>query len=83
MEAIITFLGLHIKEAESTMGSFIFILKRTVLMAAVVVETAQPLFHGMIISVFWAAVSFFDTTPSSQILSRVGVVCYIHRSIKL
>jgi hypothetical protein len=52
-------------------------------MATVVVETAQPLFHGMIISIFWAAVSFFDTTPSSRILNRVRVVCYIHRSIKL
>ncbi|KAK2393044.1 putative ABC transporter C family member [Trifolium repens] len=40
-------------------------------MATVVIETAQPLFHGMIISIFWAAVSFFDTTPSSRILNRV------------
>ncbi|CAJ1935619.1 unnamed protein product [Sphenostylis stenocarpa] len=51
-------------------GGTIFILGRTVLMAAVAVETAQRLFHGMIISVFRAPVSFFDTTPSSRILSR-------------
>ncbi|KAJ1401992.1 P-loop containing nucleoside triphosphate hydrolase [Sesbania bispinosa] len=51
-------------------GSSIFILGRTVLMATVSVETAQRLFHGMITSVFRAPVSFFDTTPSSRILSR-------------
>ncbi|XP_057748917.1 putative ABC transporter C family member 15 isoform X1 [Arachis stenosperma] len=51
-------------------GSSIFILGRTVLMAVVAVETAQRLFHGMITSVFRAPVSFFDTTPSSRILSR-------------
>ncbi|GAU30251.1 hypothetical protein TSUD_68030 [Trifolium subterraneum] len=39
-------------------------------MATVAVETAQRLFHGMITSVFRAPVSFFDTTPSSRILSR-------------
>ncbi|RYR29747.1 hypothetical protein Ahy_B01g054237 isoform B [Arachis hypogaea] len=51
-------------------GSSIFILGRTVLMAVVAIETAQRLFHGMITSVFRAPVSFFDTTPSSRILSR-------------
>ncbi|CAI8617007.1 unnamed protein product [Vicia faba] len=51
-------------------GSSIFILGRTVLMAKIAVETAQRLFHGMITSVFRAPVSFFDTTPSSRILSR-------------
>jgi len=56
-------------------GSSIFILGRTVLMATVAVETAQRLFHGMITSVFRAPVSFFDTTPSSRILSRVSF-CY-------
>jgi len=53
-------------------GGTIFILGRTVLMAAVAVETAQRLFQGMITSVFRAPVSFFDTTPSSRILSRVS-----------
>ncbi|KAK7399976.1 hypothetical protein VNO78_11174 [Psophocarpus tetragonolobus] len=51
-------------------GGTIFILGRTVLMAAIAVETAQRLFHGMITSVFRAPVSFFDTTPSSRIMSR-------------
>ncbi|KAF1876326.1 hypothetical protein Lal_00029674 [Lupinus albus] len=51
-------------------GSSIFVLGRTVLMAKVSIKTAQRLFHGMITSVFSAPVSFFDTTPSSRILSR-------------
>ena len=53
-------------------GGTIFILGRTVLMAAVAVETAQRLFLGMITSVFRAPVSFFVTTPSSRIMSRVS-----------
>lgn len=57
-------------------GSSIFILGRTVLMAMVAVETAQRLFHGMIKSVFRAPVSFFDTTPSSRILSRVSSLVF-------
>ena len=52
-------------------GSSIFILGRAVLMASVAVETAQRLFCGMITSVFRAPISFFDSTPSSRILSRV------------
>ncbi|KAJ7957613.1 ABC transporter C family member 3 [Quillaja saponaria] len=51
-------------------GSSIFILGRAVLMATVAVETSQRLFFGMITSVFRAPVSFFDNTPSSQILNR-------------
>jgi ABC-type multidrug transport system fused ATPase/permease subunit len=63
-------------------GSSVFILGRTVLMATVAVETAQRLFHGMITSVFRAPVSFFDTTPSSRILSRVSFtsIFYLIRS---
>lgn len=57
-------------------GSSIFILGRTVLMAKIAVETAQRLFHGMITSVFRAPVSFFDTTPSSRILSRVSFASF-------
>ena len=59
-------------------GSSIFILGRTVLMAMVAVETAQHLFHGMITSVFRAPVSFFDTTPSSRILSRVSLIIILY-----
>ncbi|KAG5035110.1 hypothetical protein JHK87_010020 [Glycine soja] len=51
-------------------GGTIFILGRTVLMTTIDVETAQRLFLGMITSVLMAPISFFDTTPSSQIMSR-------------
>jgi hypothetical protein len=64
-------------------GSSVFILGRTVLMATVAVETAQCLFHGMIKSVFKAPVSFFDTTPSSQILSRVSFTSILYPIILL
>ncbi|KAG5066419.1 hypothetical protein JHK86_010150 [Glycine max] len=52
-------------------GGTIFILGRTVLMTTIDVETAQRLFLGMITSVLMAPISFFDTTPSSQIMSRI------------
>ncbi|KAF3431103.1 hypothetical protein FNV43_RR25833 [Rhamnella rubrinervis] len=51
-------------------GSSIFILGRAVLLATIAIETAQRLFHGMITSVFRAPISFFESTPSSRILSR-------------
>ncbi|KAK9108406.1 hypothetical protein Syun_024417 [Stephania yunnanensis] len=51
-------------------GSSIFILGRAFLLATISIETAQKLFLGMINAVFRAPVSFFDATPSSQILSR-------------
>ncbi|WCJ38679.1 ABC transporter C family member 3 [Euphorbia peplus] len=51
-------------------GSSVFVLGRAVLMATIAVETAQRLFLGMIRSVFRAPISFFDSTPSSRILSR-------------
>ncbi|KAK8617889.1 hypothetical protein V6N13_080793 [Hibiscus sabdariffa] len=51
-------------------GSSIFILGRAVFLATIAIETAQRLFLGMITSVFRAPISFFDSTPSSRILSR-------------
>ncbi|KAG6713739.1 hypothetical protein I3843_05G153700 [Carya illinoinensis] len=51
-------------------GSSIFILGRAVFLATIAVETSQRLFCGMITSVFRAPIFFFDSTPSSQILSR-------------
>uniref|UniRef100_A0A7N2R1N5 ABC-type xenobiotic transporter n=1 Tax=Quercus lobata TaxID=97700 RepID=A0A7N2R1N5_QUELO len=51
-------------------GSSIFVLGRAVLLSTIAVETAQRLFCGMITSVFRAPISFFDSTPSSRILSR-------------
>ena len=55
-------------------GSSVFILGRAVLMATITIETAQRLFHGLITSIFRAPVSFFDFTPSSRILNRVGIL---------
>ena len=52
-------------------GSSIFVLGRAVLLSTIAVETAQRLFCGMITSVFRAPIFFFDSTPSSRILSRV------------
>ncbi|XP_008222083.1 PREDICTED: putative ABC transporter C family member 15 [Prunus mume] len=51
-------------------GSSIFILGRAVFLATIALQTAQRLFLGMITSVFRAPISFFDSTPSSRILSR-------------
>uniref|UniRef100_A0A5B6Z2Q6 ABC-type xenobiotic transporter n=1 Tax=Davidia involucrata TaxID=16924 RepID=A0A5B6Z2Q6_DAVIN len=51
-------------------GSSIFMLGRTLLLSTIALKTAQSLFLGMITSVFRAPMSFFDYTPSSQILNR-------------
>jgi len=59
-------------------GSSIFILGRTVLMTIVSVETARRLYNGMTTSVFRAPISFFDNTPSSQILSRVSFTSILY-----
>ncbi|MFS7994701.1 putative ABC-type xenobiotic transporter [Helianthus anomalus] len=53
-------------------GSSVFILGRAILLSTIAIETGQNLFLQMINSVFHAPVSFFDTTPSSRILNRVG-----------
>ncbi|MCL7048634.1 hypothetical protein MKW94_014464, partial [Papaver nudicaule] len=51
-------------------GSSVFILGRAFLLATVSIETAHRLFVQMINCVFRAPISFFDSTPSSQILNR-------------
>ncbi|KAK1576490.1 hypothetical protein Q3G72_014357 [Acer saccharum] len=51
-------------------GSSAFILGRAVLLSTIAIKTAQRLFNDMITSVFRAPISFFDSTPSSQILNR-------------
>lgn len=51
-------------------GSSIFILGRAVLLSTIAIETARHLFSEMIKAVFRAPISFFDSTPSSQILNR-------------
>ncbi|PIA51353.1 hypothetical protein AQUCO_01100286v1 [Aquilegia coerulea] len=53
-----------------SVGSSIFILGRAVLLSTIAIESAQRLFLGMINSIFRAKISFFDSTPSSQILNR-------------
>ena len=62
-------------------GSSAFILGRAVLLATIAIKTAQFLFNDMITSVFRAPISFFDSTPSSQILNRVSFIVYfsVHR----
>ncbi|XP_027090799.2 putative ABC transporter C family member 15 [Coffea arabica] len=51
-------------------GSSLFILGRAILLSTAAIETSQRLFLGMITSIFRAPLSFFDSTPSSRILSR-------------
>ncbi|RVW90888.1 ABC transporter C family member 3 [Vitis vinifera] len=51
-------------------GSSVFILGRAVLLSTIAIETARHLFSEMIKAVFRAPISFFDSTPSSQILNR-------------
>ncbi|KAF5201130.1 ABC transporter ATP-binding protein/permease VMR1 [Thalictrum thalictroides] len=51
-------------------ASSFFILGRAILLSTIAIESAQRLFLGMIHAIFRAPIAFFDTTPSSQILSR-------------
>ncbi|KAL3501061.1 hypothetical protein ACH5RR_035510 [Cinchona calisaya] len=51
-------------------GSSLFILARAFLLSTIAIETAQRLFLGMTSAIFRAPLSFFDSTPSSRILSR-------------
>ncbi|KAJ4960029.1 hypothetical protein NE237_019939 [Protea cynaroides] len=53
-------------------GSSLFILGRAVLLATIAIETAQRLFLGMVNSIFRAPISFFDSTPTSQVLNRLS-----------
>ena len=59
-------------------GSSIFILGRAVLLSTIAIETARHLFSEMIKAVFRAPISFFDSTPSSQILNRVSLISKLH-----
>ncbi|KAM5568125.1 putative ABC transporter C family member 15 [Rosa sericea] len=51
-------------------ASSVFLLGRAVFLSVITIETSQHLFVGMITSVFRAPMAFFDSTPSSRILTR-------------
>ncbi|KVI03845.1 AAA+ ATPase domain-containing protein [Cynara cardunculus var. scolymus] len=54
-------------------GSSWFIFVRAVLVATFGLAAAQKLFLKMLINVFRAPMSFFDSTPAGRILNRVSV----------
>ncbi|XP_024968752.1 ABC transporter C family member 5-like [Cynara cardunculus var. scolymus] len=54
-------------------GSSWFIFVRAVLVATFGLAAAQKLFMKMLINVFRAPMSFFDSTPAGRILNRVSV----------
>ncbi|KAG5567356.1 hypothetical protein RHGRI_002796 [Rhododendron griersonianum] len=54
-------------------GSSCFIFVRAVLVATFGLAAAQKLFLKMLLSVFRAPMSFFDSTPAGRILNRVSV----------
>lgn len=53
-------------------GSSCFIFVRAVLVATFGLAAAQKLFLKMLLSVFRAPMSFFDSTPAGRILNRVS-----------
>eukprot|EP00249_Psilotum_nudum_P023830 c28999_g1_i2 orf=516-5060(-) len=63
--------GLFIRVYVALTGaSWVCVLIRTMLMAAIGLRTTQLFFLEMLHSIFRAPMSFFDTTPSGRILSR-------------
>ncbi|XP_050237318.1 putative ABC transporter C family member 15 [Mercurialis annua] len=54
-------------------GSSIFVLIRATLIAIAGLSTAQKLFKNMLHSVFWAPMTFFDSTPAGRILNRASM----------
>jgi ABC-type multidrug transport system fused ATPase/permease subunit len=56
---------------ELAMGSGVFVIIHSLLVAFVGLKTAQQLFLDMIRIVFRAHMSFFDTTPTGRLLSWV------------
>lgn len=54
-------------------GSTIFVFIRALLVATFGLKAAQKLFSKMLRSIFRAPMSFFDSTPTGRILSRVSI----------
>jgi ABC-type multidrug transport system fused ATPase/permease subunit len=53
-------------------GSLLCALVRALIVAFVGVRTAQSFYLKMLQSIFRAPMSFFDTTPTGRIITRVG-----------
>jgi hypothetical protein len=55
-------------------GSWLMVLTRTALGTTLGLKTAQAFYLEMLHSIFRAPMSFFDTTPTGRILSRVSSI---------
>ena len=70
-------------------GGWVFSLVRAVLMAYFSLNTTQSFYFSMLNSIFRAPMSFFDTTPTGRILTRVSFIfftkhsCYILAFLQL
>lgn len=58
--------------------SCIFVLARSFFVTYLGLKTAQSFFHRILHSVLHAPMSFFDTTPSGRILSRVSLLFSVY-----
>ena len=57
-------------------GSWVFSIIRAILMAYFSLNTTQSFYLTMLKSIFRAPMSFFDTTPTGRILTRVSIIFY-------
>ncbi|KAK4480717.1 hypothetical protein RD792_013799 [Penstemon davidsonii] len=55
------------------LGSSVVLLLRTVLTVVLGMQESRALFSGLLVSLFRAPMSFYDSTPLGRILSRVSV----------
>lgn len=63
--------------------SCIFVIIRSFLVAFLGLKTAQHFFDQILDSILHAPMSFFDTTPSGRILSRVSPKLHIYSDLML